>query len=230
MKKYALILFTVFCSTQAVAALSCAQFVKSGDSVLTSISRLEPADEFDQLLMAFRSLYEKNTFDFAVGKYEKYAGLKDIELSDSDIRFVMTRFLKHSYTHLPAEVLSLGRKSLEVVPFESLSEKERISLALTYIHPKEKRLAYRALDILNGLDSSQAAWHRAEIFYMLGMFNESLKQLALIKDLDSGISEKTLEAIVTVEHRMNGGIFSNRVEETSFDNTQWREFQPFLNQ
>jgi|GEM_PF-5877994 len=222
MKSLALILFTIFCSTQAAAALSCSQFAGPDESIFANISRLEPEAEFDQLLMAFKSIYEKTTFDFAVGKYEKYASLKDIELSDADVRFAMTLFLKHSYTHLPEDLLSLGRKALEAVPFDTLSEKEKIALALTYLHPKGVRQAERALQILNGIETAQASWHRAEVFYMLGLYSEALEQLNVIKDLEGGVSLNTQDAVDAVSLKVeNEGSAEQKIQ------TYWAQVEVF---
>jgi len=218
-----------FFSSQA-DALSCSAFTnKAETSALSRLKNIPKEDEFEYLQMMMRSVYDRSTFEFAVGKYEKYAILKDLELTDQDLRQIATRFVDYSFTHVPEQILRLARKILEEDSIENLSDDEKITLAYTYLFPKRNRgaLSYlKAMTTLKVVNSSKSDWHQAEIFYMAGLYERSLDRLYSIKERDGDISPNTEDAIAAVIHKMNGGVFSDLALNSDFDNTQWEAFQP----
>ena len=211
------------CHTQALA-LTCASLFRPLHTSFLDFDSAQLEDDFDQLLMGMRSVYDKSTFEFATNKYEKYAYLKRAELNDKDIRYAMTRFLNHSYTHLPAEILNIGRKALKSKSSE-LTDSEKIALALTYLHPKATRDSDQSIRLLQEVVTPRSLWHQAEVFYMLGRLDESLELLARLETLEGLLSFKTHDAIKAVHYKMEGKSFSNRAEISSFDNTQWGAYE-----
>ncbi len=181
------------------------------------------SEEFDYLETLMHSLYDELVFEFRVKKLG-YEGLEGLKLTPAQTVRIMVQFLNHRYTHVVQQSLEAGFRAFEEYEGSgaSLSSREQLAKALIVLHTPEKSGGgvTRALRLLRNQSSSQALWHRAEMYYKNKDFMRAKKLLVEIQERGEQSVQLT-EALNAVEISSRGGVFPDIMAETGFDHTQW---------